>query len=352
MNSIALLCSLAFFTAVTVSAQPTDYYVPAQGLADGALRTALHEIIGGHTTYPYSSGSATDTWEMLTEADRDPENPDNVILVYSGFSVNGPQQFNEGNGWNREHVWPRSRGSFSTAAGIGTDMHNLKPCNIEVNNIRGNRFFADCQNCTPVFTDGVNTECFLDNSNGTFEPRDAVKGDVARMILYMAVRYEGGGEPNMELTEEILPEGDNAPLMGRLSDMLAWHFADPPDDFELNRHEVIFGYQGNRNPFIDHPELADHLWGSLQGETWPVNLHTTAPRSEKPKPRAYPNPAVTEVFLPEEAADAVMRSVTGSVVLRATQTTRISLESLPAGVYLLEWHSPESGREVQRLIKL
>ncbi|MFN2424669.1 MAG: hypothetical protein ABR572_12935, partial [Cryomorphaceae bacterium] len=115
----------AVLSAFMATAQISDYYTPAINLADEDLRDALHNIIDGNQYFPYSSGG-TDTWDILKQSDRDPDNSQNVIQVYTGRSINGPQEFNNNNGWNREHVWPRSRGAFDTSTGIGTDVHNLK----------------------------------------------------------------------------------------------------------------------------------------------------------------------------------------------------------------------------------
>ena len=98
-------------------------------------------------------------------------------------------------------------------------------------------------------------------NNSLFEPRDEVKGDVARMLFYMAVRYEGYDEYlDLELNENILDRSDISPFHGKLSLLLEWNLLDPVDDFERQRNEVIFGYQGNRNPFIDYPEFANMIF--------------------------------------------------------------------------------------------
>ena len=94
------------------------------------------------------------------------------------------------------------------------------------------------------------------------EPADAVKGDIARILFYMDIRYEGGeDEPNLAVTE-VLNNVADVPNIGKLSTLLDWHLQDPVDDFEMSRNEVIYGIQGNRNPFIDHPEYVSILWGS------------------------------------------------------------------------------------------
>lgn len=228
---------------------PPSYYESAKGLIGYLLKEELHQIIRGHTPYPYTSSSA-DIWDILKDADRDPNNPDNVYLVYNGESVNGAQEFNFGNGWNREHVWPRSLGGFDTSDVPGKDAHNLRACNISVNAYRGNLEY-DYGGEQATVGGLINT--FRDYDS--FEPNDAHKGDVARIIFYMAVRYEGGGtEPDLEIDDFT---NGGVYTFGKLSSLLEWNRIDPVDEFERRRNARIYAYQGNRNPFIDNPEWAD-----------------------------------------------------------------------------------------------
>jgi len=238
---------------------PIGYYDSADEKTGDVLKTALYNIIKGHTEYPYSS-SSTDVWDILKETDKDTSNPENVILFYTGWSVNAAQEFNNESGWNREHVWAKSRGDFGTSSGPGTDAHHLRPTDITVNNARANRWFDTCS--TPYFDAGLETGCFLNDSRWAWQPRDEVKGDVARMIFYMATRYEGeNGEPDLEIIDSF-PSDDYTkdPVHAKLSALLAWHEEDPVDEYERNRNEVIYGFQNNRNPFIDHPEYVDGIW--------------------------------------------------------------------------------------------
>ena len=137
-----------------------------------------------------------------------------------------------------------------------TDAHHLKPVDSSINSIRSNKDFD--YGGEIVFNGDEETNCFV--SEFTFEPRDEVKRDIARMIFYMDVRYEGGGlEPDLEVVDYISLESYPSPEMGKLSTLLQWHIDDPPDDFERNRNEVIF-LAGNRNPFIDRPEFVDYIY--------------------------------------------------------------------------------------------
>jgi endonuclease I len=244
---------------------PLGYYDPAIGLTGPILKAALNDIIQDHVEFPYTS-SGTDVWDILKETDKDTFNPDNVILLYTGWSVNAAQEYNSGNGWNREHVWPQSRGNFNTNMGVGTDVHALRPTDISVNSARNSRWFAECD-LEYIDADGP-TGSYYSTSEWVWKPRDAVKGDVARMIFYMAVRYEGeNGELDLELID-YLPADDNTslPVHARLNDLLLWHQQDPVSDWERNRNDVIYyNFQQNRNPFIDQPEFAEAIWGEPTG---------------------------------------------------------------------------------------
>ncbi len=242
---------------------PLGYYDSANGLTGESLKTALHNIIKDHIEFPYTS-SGTDVWDILKETDRDTLNPNNVILIYSDWSVNADQEYNGGNGWSREHVWAKSHGDFGTSQGAGTDVHALRPCDVTVNSARSNRWFAECSD-EYIDSDGA-TGSYTSSTEWVWKPRDNVKGDVARMIFYMATRYEGNnGEPDLEMVDYI-PGNNNttSPIHAKFSDLLQWHNEDPVDNWERNRNDVIYyNYQNNRNPFIDHPEFANEIWGAI-----------------------------------------------------------------------------------------
>ncbi len=252
--------STAAFEEVEGDTDPTDptdpgdppsyeeYYTAAEGKTGSNLKSALHNIIDDHTTLSYS-----EVWGALRNTDEDPANLNNVLLLYSGRSQS---KFTNGGGvddWNREHVWAKSHGDFGTSQGAGTDLHHLRPTDVTVNSSRGNLDFdnggSEHSEAPGNYYDG-----------DSWEPRDEVKGDVARMIFYMAVRYEGdSGEVDLELNEYV--NNGSAPYHGKISVLLEWHAEDPVDSREIRRNNIIFeDYQGNRNPFIDHPEWAEMIW--------------------------------------------------------------------------------------------
>lgn len=223
----------ASFEIVVESAIPTlsGYYSAASQLEGSALVSALRLLLNtGLTMKTYG-----DARYLLNITDRDPQNASNVILVYLGTSVSGV--WDGGTTWNREHVWPQSLMGCSadnSSTDRCADLHNLKPANPSMNSSRGNKYYG------------------LTTTTTTFAPRAEVRGDLARILLYMFVMYS-----DLTLSTTYV---DQPLTMGLLTVLLEWHEEDPVDAFELNRNEIIYDQQGNRNPFIDHPHLVDLIW--------------------------------------------------------------------------------------------
>jgi endonuclease I len=272
----------------TVSSGQGDYYAQVNTSSPDQLRCSLHATIRGHTAFPYS-GSGTSTWTILELAEEDPNDPTRIIDAYRNRQfVKGSDRAGTGGGitYNREHSWPNSLGFPSQTDAQGrpnapyTDTHMLYLTDTGYNSDRGNKPYADCpQNsgCTERATEvnlgiGGGTGQYPGNSNwfngSSYQVWNARKGDFARTVLYMAIRYEGGAhpvtgqaEPDLELTDNrslIVGTSSSPAYMGLLSTVLAWHQADPPNEAERRRNDVVFSFQGNRNPFIDRPE-----WGTL-----------------------------------------------------------------------------------------
>ncbi|SDJ15054.1 Endonuclease I [Actinokineospora alba] len=224
------------------------YYKTAIGKTGPALKTELNRIISTQTKLSYDQ-----VWNALKATDQDPANSANVILLYSGRSQSKTTNGGDPDDWNREHVWAKSHGDFGTATGPGTDIHHLRPEDVSVNANRGNKDF-DLGGSPAAEAPGSYTDA------DSWEPRNAVKGDVARMIFYMAVRYAGtDGFADLELNDSV--NNGTAPYHGKLSVLKQWNTQDPPDAFEKRRNQVIYDqFQRNRNPFIDHPEWANAIW--------------------------------------------------------------------------------------------
>ena len=240
--------------------QASVYYADVIGTAGTALRSGLNALLVGHTVHPYSPC----VWEILEEADQDPANPANVVTLYSQESIPKVERDAGGNTpdyWNREHVWPNSKGFPSKLQAAYTDAHHLHASDKSVNAARESHDFriggspASQPECTGCF-----------EGAGTWEPPDAMKGDVARMLFYMDVRYEGGdasNTPDLVLVDRATVAG--SPNMGYLCTLVDWHLADPVSAKETARNAVIYSWQGNRNPFIDRPEFVLALWGEACG---------------------------------------------------------------------------------------
>jgi endonuclease I len=263
------------FSAGTPPPPPSGYYNGVNTSSASTLRTTLHVIIDDHTRVPYTS-TATDTWDVLDFADEDPTNASRILDIYKNASY---QKAGGGNTqYNREHTWPKSYG-FPTDTSSNypyTDMHMLMLSDSSYNSSRNNKPYGNCNSsCTEYPTQayagaGGGTGVFPGNSNwansSIWQTWSKLKGNVARAVLYMDVRYEGGvhgvtgaAEPDLRLTDnisQITTTGSNASVayMGLLSTLLQWHAEDPVTEEERLRNDAIQSYQGNRNPFVDHPE--------------------------------------------------------------------------------------------------
>lgn len=247
------------------------YYATVDASNPAALRSTLHEVIDDHTRFPYTD-SATDTWDILEQADQDPLDPTHILDVYR--NATHAKQGGGNSFYNREHTWPNSLGFPDNVSenSAYTDTHMLMLSDIGHNSARGNLAFGNCTSgesfATLVyFGQGgpghANLRC-----GAYWHVWDALRGNVARAILYMDIRYEGGShgitgasEPDLRLTDNpalIATTGGNASVayMGLLATLLQWHAEDPPDERESLRNGIVQSYQGNRNPFVDHPEWA------------------------------------------------------------------------------------------------
>ena len=251
------------------------YYNGVNTSSASALRASLHAIIQASTKIPYSA-STTDTWNVLDFADEDPLDSSKVLDIYKNTAY--PKAGGGNNYYNREHTWPNSLGfSVDGASNFAyTDLHMLMVADISYNSARGNKPYGNCTaSCTEFPTAAYNgrgggSGVFPGNSNWTdgtiWQTWKGMKGNVARAVLYMDIRYEGGtnastgyAEPDLRVTDNaslIVNTNGNASVayMGLLSVLLQWSQEDPVDDYERMRNEAVQSYQGNRNPFVDHPE--------------------------------------------------------------------------------------------------
>lgn len=169
-----------------------------------------------------------------------------VMTLYARLEVQAAWS-SGGTIWNREHVWPQSTGWSDTTV-AGSDLHHIRPTDPSVNSSRGNMPFGYATNGTEVKTsNGTGSGCY--RGGGYFEPHDDTKGDIARIIFYLLTRYA---------------DADNKSITGvaqSIELLLEWHELDPVSEWEISRNNKTAAIQGNRNPFIDFPGLADAIWG-------------------------------------------------------------------------------------------
>gem|GEM_PF-609532 len=243
-------------STTTLVSQGTGYYAGISGYG-ATIKAGLHTLLRQTHTTQYSYDAL---WQQLPYTDEDPNNSNNIIELYTGWSV---PKSNYGGGtteWNREHTWSKSHGDFAETRPAGTDLHHLRPCDSTVNSAKSNKDFAaggtQYVDGSPYGSYSANTGNYTTST--TWEPRDADKGDVARMIMYMAVRYEGT-DTSFDL-EAVDLSSTSGPYYGKLSTLLQWSVQDPPDAREIQRNNRIAERQGNRNPFVDYPVYAQYIW--------------------------------------------------------------------------------------------
>ncbi len=328
---------------VVESTQPEGYYGSLDGLAASELRQALQDIIADPSVV--RAQTYTDVIDILKEADQNPLNSNEVWLVYleQGRAKLDYQTSSLSTGkWNREHTFPRSRGGFDSieddeiADGIdvywtttadslrhgNSDAHALRAVDGPENSTRNNKFYGEY--------------------NGPTGTAGKFKGDVARSVFYMAVRYNG-----LEIVNGF-PEG-SVGNFGDLATLLDWHRNDPPDDFEMNRNNVVYNWQFNRNPFIDQPGLIEYIWGTNVGEPWEQAL--SVEDNELLGVSVYPNPSSGKIYVSglDTAAQIKVYALDGRLLKTLElQSDNVDLK-VAAGVYVLKLTS-ENRSFIQKII--
>ncbi len=280
--TIVGLCASA-----TGQGPPDGYYDSVDASSPAALRATLHDVIDDHTRVKYS-GSPPDAWTVLELAQRDPADTSRILDIYRNESFAGVGGGN--NFYQREHSWPKSYGFPDDGPDNYpySDCHLLFLCQSTYNQARSNKPFRSCNSaCTEYKTLANNGQggqggAYPGDSNwtsgaltsGRWEVWYGRRGDIARAMFYADIRYEGGNhgttgyaEPDLQLTDNTsLISGSNTgsneslAYMGILSDLLQWHLEDPVDAFEQWNNDIIFIFQGNRNPFTDNPGWVDCLY--------------------------------------------------------------------------------------------
>ena len=329
-----LICLLV---SSLIIAQQQSYYDDIDFTLEGvALKLELADLITDTHT---NQLSYSQVWDALKITDQNPDNSSQVILVYGWPNTTSGQKartrnknWNGGsNGdWNREHVYAKSMGNPNLGtSGPGADAHHLRPSDVQWNGARGSMKFADGNGNSG-------------NVGGYWYPGDEWKGDVARMVMYMYVRY---GTQCLPASAGV---GSTAGTPDGMIDLfLQWNAEDPVSELEVQRNEYLgnannsYG-QGNRNPFIDNPYLATKIWGGPAAEdiwgTLSDDNHQTIPFN------IYPNPNIDNTIYIQ--ADEIISSVyifdlNGRILLEENNPEQwnnvIELpHDLQTGIYLIK----------------
>ena len=251
-------------------------------LEGSAFRAELAELITDtHTKYTSYSGLAN----AFKVADADPDNNGNVIWFYTGTSVPFSGFGGSVGATNREHVWPKDGGdAFPAESGPGSDAHHLRPTETQLNSTRGSKNFDEvAQTSANIVKEngssgygnsayGADALCY--SSGSFFYPAKGYRGATARILFYMQTRW---GDHNLEFVDG----AGSSKTIGKISTLLKWHLEEPPTEEEIRRNEAVFGLQGNRNPFIDHPEYAAQIY-CYDGESYNNALQQVLAESDDP----------------------------------------------------------------------
>jgi endonuclease I len=321
---------------------PTGYYDSLEGLSGNALKQAVQDIIAAPTVRLHSYA---DIWDIIRTADQNPENSNQIWDMYLEIPMAKLDQQTTSSivgKWNREHIFCQSRGGFEvanddTADGIGvwnstsaasvvdgiSDAHHIRAENGQENTSRNNKNYGT-----------VNSATVYAGPSGT---QGSWRGDVARALFYMAVRFDGlnvvNGDPSEYLPSTSIASGN----IGDLATLLVWNHSDPRDDFEMNRNNYIYTWQMNRNPFIDYPLLVDYIFGVNFGQPWSSSLSIQNPIENKVA--VYPNPTTDHIIVAglEGNSKVEIYTITGQMVQSQNFENEIRINiDLNAGMYLVK----------------
>lgn len=276
------------FTAIGFAQIPSGYYSAATGTGY-TLKTQLYNIIKGHTDNGYAGLYTT---YQTSDVDNFYENDGTILDMYSeNPSGTDPYTYTtgttqrcgnysvEGDCYNREHIIPQS--VFNEQSPMVSDAHFITPTDGKVNGIRSNYPHGNVSSATYTSQNGskLGSSAVSGYSGTVFEPINDFKGDIARMYFYFATRYENtiagysyamfNGTSNQVFTTAFL------------NLLLTWHAQDPVSAREIARNNAVYARQNNRNPFIDHPEYVNQIWGGTpsgdtQAPTAPTSLASTS----------------------------------------------------------------------------
>ncbi len=291
---------------VAAIAQPPGYYLSATGLNGESLRIALKGIIRSHTVLTYTPG----LWNAYYTTDVKPNGK--VWDVYSDIpggtasyeytlgtnQCSGSSPTSENGCYNREHTWPQSK--FASAAPMQTDLFIVYPTDYYVNSHRGDLPYGKVGTASQTFTNGskIGNNVYAGAPSGNcFEPIDSFKGDLARTYFYISTCYRD--DSAVFVSWEMANQVNFTPWTVQM--LLEWHHMDPVSKKEIDRNNAAYALQNNRNPFIDHPEYADCIWGT--GNCGSATVPGTQYQNDF---FVYPNPANDKlnISLPDQLPGA------------------------------------------------
>lgn len=328
MKKLLLFLLLPLFT-ISYAQPPAGYYNTASGLSGKALQAALHDIIDNHTVQSYNF-----LWTAFKTTDVLPNGK--VWDMYSSctwtFTTNQCGNYSgECDCYNREHSWPKSW--FGDKAPMNSDLFHLYPTDGYVNGKRSNYPFGEVSAATYTSSNGckLGSNTYPGYSGVVFEPIDEYKGDFARTYFYMSTRYYGedSGWPGSAMTtgSQLKPWA--------LAMMKEWHQNDPVSAKEISRNNAVYGFQNNRNPFIDHPEYVAAIWGTTVGTDFQDITRQLV---------AYPIPAVSTCTIDHSGFYSTnvtvrMTDLSGRELKENYSTTNntivIDTESMGKGYYII-----------------
>ena len=316
---------------LVASTRPANYYASLEGKSGAQLKQALQDIIANPSVVrEYTYG---DAYEIIKTADQNPSNSSQVWLMYVAQPRSKLDQQTGSSGavgfWNREHIYPQSRGGFADATSpfagnintwLPTDANDIAAGHSDVHHIRAED--------SPENSVRSNRNYGIDY-NGPAGNTGSWKGDVARAVFYMCVRYNGLNVINGNPPET--PDG----FIGDLATLLQWNIIDPSDDFEMNRNNVIYSWQQNRNPFIDYPTLANYVFGNQFGQVWNAALSNQL--NIRPNITLYPNPTKNNFIVAgvSENFELQIYNIEGQKVYASTGFGETNFQvDLPTGIYI------------------
>lgn len=236
---------------------PSQYATYYSSLSSNPTSTQLRSLVNVKNLYSYDGVRdamyLTDRdWKLSPNSSETNPYMNLIYASYNGSTSTAYKRSDYTTVWDREHIWPQSRGGFNTSTGPGTDMHHLRASDKNNNSTRGNKDFDNVSSGNYVKDYRSQNSGYY--SGDRYMPMLQYRGDVARACFYMSLVYPS----NCPLIESTPGSGIS---LGKLSVLLQWHELDPVDEFEMKRNNIIYdSYQHNRNPFIDHPEWAHSIF--------------------------------------------------------------------------------------------